>query len=121
LKWGEREYTIPPNRVLQAIAKVEDHVTLVELHTYGLNNTAPLAKLSMAFGALLRHAGADVSDDQVYTAMFKSGEMQKNMVNAVQTMLMLMIPPEHLLRKEDTSVGKSTAAVATRSLKKRTK
>jgi len=121
LSWNGREYKIPPDRVMQAIAKIEDHVTLVELHTYGLNGTAPLAKLSMAYAALLQHAGADVNADDVYASMFVSGEMQKNMIDATQTMLMLMIPPQHLLKKGDESVGKSTATGGARSLKKRTK
>ena len=57
LNWGGRDYTIPANRMMGAIARIEDVVTLVELNAYFGRDAVPLGKISMAFGAVLRYAG----------------------------------------------------------------
>jgi len=120
-KWKERIYTIPPDQVMRAIAKIEDVLTLSELHRYGLSGTAPIAKLAMAFGAVLRHAGAAVQDDEVYAALFNAGEQQEQVMAAIQTLLAMMVPPEHLQQrqKEDAAeTGKSLRVVAPLSRKR---
>jgi hypothetical protein len=112
LNWKGRDYVIQPDDVLQCIAKIEDVITLADLHRYGTNAQVPLAKLSMAYGAVLRHAGAVVDADEVYAAMFKGADMQRRTAKAIETLLLMMIPPE-TLRKSSASeqpVGKARAA-----------
>lgn len=50
LAWAGSEYAIPANRVMGAIARIEDVVTLEELGRYGERGTMPIAKLAMAWG-----------------------------------------------------------------------
>ena len=96
LTWGGKDYVVPPDRVLRAIAAVEDQLTLGELGRCMVSGTLPLARISMAYGALLRCAGAKVTDDEVYSGLFKESRLQQEAMQAVSTLQMLMIPPEHL-------------------------
>jgi hypothetical protein len=93
LSWEGRDHTIPANRVLGAIARIEDVVTLEELSRYGERGTMPLAKLAMAYGAVLRYAGANVKDDEVFTGMFSDGQKQSDLVTALMSLLTMMLPP----------------------------
>ena len=58
LSWDGVEYKIDPERVMGAIAKVEEIITLRELSEYAQKGDAPMAKLAMAFASVLRYAGA---------------------------------------------------------------
>lgn len=93
--WDGREYKIPSNRVLGAIARIEEIMTFQELVIYQARGTLPLVKLSQAYGSALRYAGAIVTDEQVYYGMF-SGSDDKNsrMVTALTTLLMMMVPKD---------------------------
>ena len=91
------EYTIPPDRVMGAIAVVEEHVTFADL----VDTKRPkLARIAQAFGALLRYAGAKVEDDVVYSAMF-DGKTGVQIQNAISGLLEIMVPPEHLQKKTE--------------------
>lgn len=120
LQWDGREYVIQPTDVMQCLAKIEDVVTLVELNNMAQKHTLPLAKLSQAFSIVLRHAGAEVSADEVYAGMFGGdGEMQKRAQAAVMTLLTMMIPPQHLRRTaEETATRGKVKAASKGSLKK---
>lgn len=121
VKWKEKVYHIPPDQVMQLIAKVENVVTLSELSACAQNKTLPLAKLSQAFGIVLRHAGASVSDEEVYGGMFEGGDMAINAQAAVSAILVMMIPPEYIRRTEERAKGKELAARDSTSSKKRTR
>lgn len=63
LSFKGETFTIPETRAFEAGAAVEEVVTLAEMAQWG---TAPkFFKLARAFGALLRFAGARVSDTEV--------------------------------------------------------
>jgi hypothetical protein len=98
--WGGKDYTLPPGRVLRAIAAVEEVLTMAELHRYMQAGKPPLAKLAMAYGAVLRQAGAIVSDDEIYAGMFAGGEMKERVGTAIGALLAMMIPPESLRQAE---------------------
>lgn len=93
LTWNESEYRIAPDHVMGAIARIEDVITLKELGRYAQKQDVPLAKIAMAYGALLRYAGAKAKDDEVYAAMFGSSDTQYAVIQSVETLLMMMIPP----------------------------
>lgn len=93
LTWNGRDYVIPADRVMQAIAKIEDVITLLELRQYGEKGTAPLGKLAMAYAAILRFAGANARDDEVYGALFSNDESQTRIMDAIDTLLKMMLPP----------------------------
>jgi hypothetical protein len=92
LKWGGKEYDIESDKVMGAIAKVEEVITLQELFNFYQKNDAPMAKLAMAFAAVLRYAGATVKDEEVYAAMFNH-EDQNSVTNSINTLLVMMVPP----------------------------
>jgi hypothetical protein len=91
LKWGGVEYTIKSDEVMGAIARVEEIVTLQELASYVQTGKTPMSKLAMAFGSVLRYAGATVKDQEVYAGMFEQ-DGQNNAVMSLSTLLSMMIP-----------------------------
>ena len=93
LGWNGTEYVIEPDRVLGAIARIEDIVTLEELSRFGAKQSLPRAKLAMAFGAVLRYAGAKkLTDDDVYHGMFGDERSSANMMAAVTALMAMMVP-----------------------------
>lgn len=90
LIWRGTEYKVPADQVMMLIAKVEDILTLPELMN---PKGRPLAKISMAYGAALRHAGAKATDEEIYSAMFTAGEQASAATDAVNGLLMMMVPP----------------------------
>lgn len=71
--WKGQDYTVPSNRVMMLVCKLEsilagddgDQALTVLMRRQG----PPHALLACAYGAALRYAGADVSDDEVYLSM----------------------------------------------------
>jgi hypothetical protein len=61
LTWGADEFIIPPNRILVAIARVEDVITFTELADASQRGAYPLGKIASTYGNLLRYAGAPSS------------------------------------------------------------
>lgn len=116
LEWGNRKFVIPANAVLRTIASVEDVVTLDELQGFAARGTAPMAKLAMAWGSVLRQGGCRVTDDEVYSGMFQ-GETLKQTAAATTALLYMMIPKNV---RPQAATGKKKAA-GSRSSKKRTK
>lgn len=95
LTWHDRVFDIPPNKLLGAIARIEDFLTLAEITRFALAGSAPLAKIAQAYAAVLTYAGAHgVTADDVYYGMFSGdpGDMA-NAQNAIATLLGMMVPP----------------------------
>lgn len=108
LEWGGEPYSIPANRVLMAVAEVEEVFTLDELQRFSKRGTAPVAKLSRAYGALLRFAGAAVSDEDVYAGMFVNDQGQMAAA-ATSSLLALMLPPASVALSAPADTGKRAA------------
>jgi len=94
--WQGTEYTVPAEGQLMLVAKIEAALR----DATGKNAMAALlqsggpdyAALAMAFGAALRHAGANVSDDQVYlTIQADFAEGTAESVVAVQNCIMSLV------------------------------
>ena len=120
LGWKDTDYVIPANRVLRAIAAIEDVIELHELSGYIQGQKISFAKISMAYAAVLRVAGVDVSDDEVYEAMVKSAGTSNNLYIAVAGLMEMVMPKsEKTATAGDDSKKKS--ADAKRSSPKRTK
>jgi hypothetical protein len=89
LEWKGKTYTIPPKRVLEAIAAIEDHITLAELDS----ERPRMAKLSRAFASALKIAGVrSISADDVYEALF--GEERDAISSAAFKLMLMMLPPK---------------------------
>lgn len=112
LSWDGREFVIPAERVLGAIAEVEEVVTLPEILMM-MGGKMTMAKLSRAYGALLRYAGASLSDDEVYGGLIKHGKTFEQMKTACVALCGLMIPPDKLT--EAPASGNLSRAKAARS------
>ncbi len=127
LAWAGSNYVIPSNRVMGAIARIEDVVTLEELGRYGERGTMPIAKLAMAYGAVLRYAGAKVEDEDVFTGMFSDGQKQSDIVTAMMSLLSMMLPPRAMQSRDGDDPPKGnppsrrTPGTATRLSRKPTK
>lgn len=94
LSWAGRDFTIPSDRVMGAIAVVEEVVTLAELAGMQETNKISLSKIAKAYASLLRYAGAQVTWEEAYKSMFTGG--QQNAVAAVSVLLYMMIPPKSI-------------------------
>jgi hypothetical protein len=95
LTWKGVDYRVAPDNMLRLIAQVEDVITLNELYNYSQKGAAPLSKLSLAYGLMLRYAGAKVQDEEVYRAIATGKD--KAATTATQSILMMMLPPEDLI------------------------
>jgi hypothetical protein len=112
LKWDGAEYKIRPNDMMRALAKVESVITFAELFRF-LNErqTVPVFTLAMAYGALLRHAGARVRDIDVARQL---GADQDVIAGAVDTLVTLLAPPDAFQASAEGGVaGDAEAPLAT--------
>jgi hypothetical protein len=100
LEWGDRVFTIKAHKVMGAIARIEDVITFPELQNYAARGTAPVGKLAMAYGAVLRYAGAAVKDDEVYERAF-SENPESGVMAAVMRIMMLMLPASARAKLDD--------------------
>lgn len=89
LSWKGQQFEVAADRVMMLIAQIEDVITLPELSN---PRGRPLAKISMAYGAALRFAGAKVRDDEIYASMFAEGSAEASTI-AVSGLLQMMLPP----------------------------
>lgn len=92
LGWNGREVVLRSHRVMGALARVEDVITYGELIQSAGAGKIPVAKLSAAYASILRYAGVDVTDEDVYAGMMRDGMNQAQIMGAVQGLLEIMIP-----------------------------
>lgn len=91
LTWQNRKFVITPSRALRAIARVEDIITLQQLSKA---DQVPFAKLALAYHSLLKFAGADVSEEDVYEALWDATGDGRNAATMVNALLSMMLPPK---------------------------
>ena len=103
LHWHGQAYTIPANRQMMLIAKIEDalsgdtgqQATSILFRKEG----PPHSRLAAAFGAALRYAGCSVTDEDVYLSiqadLVNKSKAQKTatMQGAIMAILSLISPP----------------------------
>lgn len=100
--WDGKEYVIPANKQLMLIAKLEATLggetgrQAVEVLTQPSGPS--YAVLAMSYGAALRYAGANVSDDEIYLSIhegFASGDtgMATFIQGAILALLSIISPP----------------------------
>jgi len=89
LSFKNKSYKIEPTSVMRCLAQIEDVITLSDLSNA---QRVPLVKLSQAYGIALRHAGANVTDEEVYEGVFEDGGAAM-ISGAVSGLLSMMIPP----------------------------
>lgn len=93
IAWHGMDHVIPAGSMLRVIASVEDVVTYGELLGFARRRTAPFAKLAQAYGIVLRAAGVAISDDDVYAGMFGIDISADMILDAINGLFGLMLPP----------------------------
>jgi hypothetical protein len=121
LGWKGREFTVKATDRMRLIATIEDQLTITELSSWDSAEKVKLSKLAAAYGAALRFAGAWVSDEDVYTALFGNDAegMARLAVNTLNSIMVPMIPPEHL--QDKSGKKKEPSKARSSSSRKRTK
>lgn len=118
LEWEGVPYRLKGDGdIMRAIAAVEDHVTVGELVEASKSGRMPLGKLSCAFAAVLRQAGARVTDAEVYAGMWKDGGSVPMIIDAVQHLLAMMMPPSVM----QDAAAETEAAAGEKHAKKKPK
>lgn len=72
LSWNGAEYTLTARGIMPLVAEVEDILTGSSGQTAGqvlMSRRASPSRVSMAYAAMLRWAGCEVSDEEVYLSM----------------------------------------------------
>ncbi len=95
LKWGDRDYIIKSDAVMEAVARIEEHVTMEELHAALKGKGIKRVDLARAFASVLRYAGANVTDEEIYAGMFKA-DKGNTVMTALLTLMAMMVPPSVL-------------------------
>lgn len=102
LSWKGESYTVPADQQLMLIAKIEDALAgsagqpaVMVLTRQG---GPTYSKLALAFGAALRHAGADVTDDEIYLSIMEdfaesNAEVAMKVQAAILALLSIIAPP----------------------------
>jgi hypothetical protein len=102
LGWRGETHVIPARMSLEAIARIEEIITLEELANAAARGAKPSLRLSRAFASVLRFAGAHVTDEEVYTDLFGSGmEILLRTQNLATTLQVIMVPPQIRKRLEE--------------------
>lgn len=92
LRWKGQDYVVRANRVMGALARIEDVITFGALYSHMQRGDVPLVKLSQAYGAVLRYAGARIEDEEIYAGMFDEASRDAVMA-ALQALMEMMLPP----------------------------
>ena len=108
-RWRGREYVIPAAEVLPCIAQIEQVVSLTELGRMRVSGNLKLAQLARGLATAMRFAGAEVTDEELYSEMFRSdSDLSVRALLTLAAIESLMVPPEHL--RKDPGSGKAEAA-----------
>ena len=118
MRWMGKDVLIPANRVLRAIAAIEEILPLDQVVRMGVTGHVHIAKCSMAYGAVLRYAGVEVTDEEVYSRFVGVPAEAPEMVRTLQALLMMMLPRDLKGASADAPKGKAVRRRASASSKK---
>ena len=90
-RWDGRTVAIPPDRLLGALARLEEVLPLRELAAMG--DRARHGKVSEAFAAVLCFAGADVEAETVFARTLLDGEARAQAHAAITALIQSAQPP----------------------------
>jgi len=103
ISWRGVDYTIPAKGQMMLIAKLEDALSgesgQQAMTVLFRKEGPPYSRLAAAFGAALRHAGAKVTDEEIYLSMQadlanRSKESRTATIqNCILALLSIISPP----------------------------
>lgn len=112
LTWAGDDHVVPASNQLMLIAKIEDALSgdsgQQALSVLFRKEGPPHSRLAAAFGAALRHAGARVTDDEVYLSIQRdlAGQSKAMKTASIQSCIMALLaiisPPQF-----DAVIGKA--------------
>lgn len=117
LNWKGEQLVIPSNKVMRAIALIENSVTMHELGAFHQRGTAPMARIAMAYADVINFAGGKATAEEVYAGMFSGGDTAGAAQAAIDGLLQLMLPPGDM----SVEVSPKKLKAAAPSSRKRTK
>lgn len=125
IKWAGREYTVPSRRMMEAIARIEEHLTLADMAAAAEQRRMPMAKIAMAFASVLNmvkpEQAPQFESEDIYAKMMTITDAVQ-VRDLLSSLLGMMVPRSTLLASAGaTTEGNAPAAVASRSSKKRSK
>lgn len=97
LAWQGVEYTVPANAQMMLIAKIEDALSgdtgQQALSVLFRREGPPYSRLAAAFGAALRHAGARVTDAEIYLSIQSDlvSKTNSQKTEAIQSCIMALL------------------------------
>lgn len=102
LGWKGETYTIPANRQMGLVARIEDALSgdtgRQAISILMQKEGPPYSRLAAAFGAALRYAGANVTDEEIYVSIMEDFSKSQALVVAklqavIVALLMVIAPP----------------------------
>lgn len=96
MTWNGKDYTIPASSVFEVACRIEEVIPIPVLCKSLSDGTPSFTKVARAYGAALRFAGANVTDEQIYSGMFGSTERQSEIMVACQALLAVLLPKDVL-------------------------
>lgn len=111
LKWRGAEYKVPPERCMRLAYIVEMGLRQdSNISVFELVSNPPVTALAMAYAAALRHAGAAVTDEDVYLDLVKSvtsdGDVALEIRDLISTIISMVLPPKAIRGEEPTEAEK---------------
>jgi hypothetical protein len=102
LVWQGESYIVPAENQLLLVAAIEDALAGASgqhaIHILTRAGGPSYVKLSQAYGAALRHAGADVTDDEIYLSIMsdfaeQNADVAVKVQAAIMALLAIVAPP----------------------------
>lgn len=120
LDWGGRRYTIAASKVMGAIKRIEDEITLGEVQAAARRGNLPMGKIAAAYAGVLGYAGCEVSAEEVYAGMFAAGNETDAsvIVSAMVGLLGMMIPPQAVIDAADAAAKENPEGEADRQARR---
>lgn len=98
--WRGKQYVIPSDQVLMAVAMVEEVVTVRELCQMLAEEKPKSVIIGRAFAQILRYAGATVTDHEAYTAFVAEGPLGSGQLHALALLITMIMPPDLMAKAE---------------------
>ncbi len=107
-RWDGKAVSLPPDRLLGTLARLEEVVSLTELASRG---GARDGRVSRAFAAVLRFAGVDAEPEAVFARLLLDGEARSDAHTAIAALIESAQPPESKRSSSRRSTSKPLGLV----------
>lgn len=115
VSWSGETKIILSTNLLRLIAQIEEELPIQDLLIAANSGKMPVAKVSICYGLILRYAGFDVSDDEVYERLLKPNDTA---AFDIVLALSMMVLPKSMLKPEKSEPTGTTRPQRKSSRKK---